>query len=90
MNRNNLKQPVQLTRIIAVNWYGFNQVLDITGNLLVTGDYGAGKSALLDLVQRVLLGSHARFNRAATGDASKRQLKGYCLCDTNTATDAAE
>jgi uncharacterized protein YPO0396 len=90
MNRNNLKLPVQLTRIIAVNWYGFNQVLDVTGNLLVTGDYGAGKSALLDLIQRVLLGSHARFNRAATGDASKRQLKGYCLCDTNTATDAAE
>jgi hypothetical protein len=90
MSRNNLKHPIQLTRIIAVNWYGFNQVLEVKGNLLITGDYGAGKSALLDLVQRVLLGSHARFNRAATGDASKRLLKGYCLCDTNTGTEEAE
>jgi hypothetical protein len=90
MTRNNLKHPIQLTRIIAVNWYGFNQVLDVSGNLLITGDYGVGKSALLDLLQRVLLGGNARFNRAATGDASKRQLRGYCLCDTNTATGEAE
>ncbi len=85
-----LKRPVQLTRLIAVNWYGFNQVIDVQGNLLITGEYGTGKSALLDLIQRVLLGSKARFNRAATGDASKRDLRGYCLCDTNTSTEAAE
>ena len=90
MSHSNLKRPIQLSRIIAVNWYGFNQVMDVSGNLLITGDYGAGKSALLDLVQRVLLSSHTRYNRAATGDASKRQLKGYCLCDTNTGTDVAE
>jgi Putative exonuclease SbcCD, C subunit/P-loop containing region of AAA domain len=90
MSYSNLKRPIQLSRIVAVNWYGFNQVMDVSGNLLITGDYGAGKSALLDLVQRVLLSSHSRYNRAATGDASKRLLKGYCLCDTNTGTDVAE
>ena len=87
MKSSKAKRPIQLTRIVAVNWYGFNQVIEVDGNIVITGEYGTGKSVLLDLIQRVLLGSATRFNRAATGDASSRKLKGYCLCDTNTLRD---
>lgn len=90
MKSSKAKRPIQLTRIVAVNWYGFNQVIEVDGNIVITGEYGTGKSVLLDLIQRVLLGSATRFNRAATGDTSSRKLKGYCLCDTNTGTDAGE
>jgi len=90
MNPRKPKHPIALTRIIAVNWYGFNQVIEVDGNVLITGEFGTGKSALLDLIQRVLLGHFARFNRAATGDASQRTLKGYCLCDTNTGNEEGE
>lgn len=85
---------ITLSRIIALHWYGFRQIIDLHGLTLFCGENGTGKSALLDLVQFVLLGSGsrgARFNRAATGDGVKprgrsRDLRGYCLCDSNTQT----
>lgn len=85
-------QRITLSRILAVNWYGFRRIIDVRGLTLLCGENGTGKSALLDLVQFVLLGSKgARFNRAATGDGKRptgrdRDLRGYCLCDTNTQT----
>ncbi len=85
-------QRITLSRIIAINWYGFRRIIDVNGLALLCGENGTGKSALLDLVQFVLLGSKGtRFNRAATGDGKRptgrdRDLRGYCLCDTNTKT----
>ncbi|MCW0220872.1 MAG: hypothetical protein OJI67_21265 [Prosthecobacter sp.] len=85
-------QRITLSRIIAINWYGFRRIIDLNGLALLCGENGTGKSALLDLVQFVLLGSKGtRFNRAATGDGKRptgrdRDLRGYCLCDTNTKT----
>ena len=76
---------VHLSRIIAVNWYGYRQFIDVSGLSLITGANGSGKSALLDLMQFVMLGEAlSRFNKAAAGAGSGRTLKGYCLCDTNT------
>ncbi|BCU77049.1 SbcC/MukB-like Walker B domain-containing protein [Luteolibacter sp. LG18] len=76
---------VHLSRIIAVNWYGYRQFIDVSGLTLITGANGSGKSALLDLLQFVMLGeSLSRFNKAAAGAGSGRTLRGYCLCDTNT------
>ena len=76
---------VHLSRIIAVNWYGYRQFIDVSGLSLITGANGSGKSALLDLMQFVMLGEQlSRFNKAAAGAGSGRTLKGYCLCDTNT------
>ena len=76
---------VHLSRVIAVNWYGYRQFVDISGLTLITGANGSGKSALLDLIQFVMLGEGlSRFNKAAAGAGSGRTLKGYCLCDTNT------
>ncbi len=76
---------VTLSRILAVNWYGYRQFIDVSGLTLITGANGSGKSALLDLIQFVMLGEQAsRFNKAAAGAGSGRTLRGYCLCDTNT------
>lgn len=76
---------ITLSRIVAVNWYGYRQFIDVRGLTLITGANGSGKSALLDLIQFVMLGEqNSRFNKAAAGAGSGRTLRGYCLCDTNT------
>jgi hypothetical protein len=69
--------------MIAINWYGFRQIFDVDENVLISGAFGTGKSAILDLVQYVLLGERWRANRAAAGNARGRDLAGYCLGDTN-------
>lgn len=78
-----MSRRISLTRVIALNWYGFRQIFDVNDNVLISGAFGTGKSALLDLVQYVLLGEHWRANRAAAGNARGRDLVGYCLGDTN-------
>lgn len=80
-------QRISLSRIVAINWYGFRQIFDVTDHTLVAGAFGTGKTALLDLIQHVLLGEHWRPNRAAAGNARSRSLVSYCLCDTNTVRD---
>jgi SbcC/RAD50-like, Walker B motif/P-loop containing region of AAA domain len=80
-------QPICLTRIIAVNWYGFRQIFDVSNHTLIAGAFGSGKSALLDLIQYVMLGEDWRPNRAAAGVARGRTLVSYCLCDTNYTRD---
>ena len=76
---------VHLSRILAINWYGYRRFIDVSGLTLITGANGSGKSVLLDLIQFVLLGEAlSRFNKAAAGAGSGRSLRGYCLCDTNT------
>jgi Putative exonuclease SbcCD, C subunit/P-loop containing region of AAA domain len=76
---------VHLSRILAINWYGYRRFIDVSGLSLITGANGSGKSVLLDLIQFVMLGeSLSRFNKAAAGSGSGRSLRGYCLCDTNT------
>ena len=78
-----MSQRISLTRVIAIHWYGFRQIFDVEDNVLISGAYGTGKSALLDLMQDVLLGGEKQFNRAAAGNARGRDLVGYCLGDTN-------
>ncbi|HEX2751370.1 MAG TPA: ATP-binding protein, partial [Verrucomicrobiales bacterium] len=80
-----MSRQIRLTKLHALNWYGYCDSLPVSGNLLLAGVSGSGKSVLMDLILIVLLGSErARygFNRAATGQASGRTLKGYCLGDT--------
>ncbi|MFO1511304.1 MAG: SbcC/MukB-like Walker B domain-containing protein [Verrucomicrobiota bacterium] len=80
-----MSRAIKLTRIHAINWYGYNDTLAIDGNLLLAGVTGSGKSILMDLIMTVLVGTdvaHDHFNRSATGRHSKRTLKGYCLLDT--------
>src|SRR5689334_20367454 len=72
---------------MTINWYGFRQILELSNHTLIAGAFGTGKTALLDLMQSVLLGEHWRPNRAAAGNPRSRSLLSYCLCDTNTARD---
>lgn len=81
------ERRISLTRILAVNWYGFRQIIELSNDTLISGSFGTGKSALLDLIQYVMLGEHWRPNRAAAGNARGRSMVSYCLCDTNTTRD---
>ena len=78
-----MSRRINLTRIHAINWFGYNEVLDVNGNLLIAGVTGSGKSILMDLIQLVLVGDQkSKYNQSATGTASTRTLKSYCLGDT--------
>ena len=79
-----MTRTIRLTRIHALNWYGYKDTIPVEGNLLLAGLTGSGKSILMDLIQFVLVGDQRliRFNQSATGDRSDRSLKGYCLGDT--------
>lgn len=79
-----MSRTIRLTRIHALNWYGYKDSIPVEGNLLLAGVTGSGKSILMDLIQLVLVGDQrlVRFNQSATGDRSDRSLKGYCLGDT--------
>jgi energy-coupling factor transporter ATP-binding protein EcfA2 len=84
-------ESIQLTRIHAVQWYGFCDSFDLGGQTVITGVYGCGKTGLVDLMQTVLLGHpehESRYNLslADIGGSSreeKRTLRGYCLQDLN-------
>lgn len=79
-----MTRTILLSRIHAINWYGYQDTIAVNGNVLLAGVTGSGKSILMDLVQLVLVGDQRliRFNQSATGDRSGRTLKGYCLGDT--------
>jgi hypothetical protein len=80
-----VSRAIKLTRIHAINWFGYNDSLSVEGNLLLAGVTGSGKSILMDLIMTVLVGTDVAqryFNRSATGDKSDRTVKSYCLLDT--------
>jgi hypothetical protein len=82
---------IQLTRIHALDWYGFSGSFDLAGQTLITGIYGCGKTALVDLIQTVLLGApdHEHRYNLSVGDVGgtaatiQRDLRGYALQDLN-------
>jgi len=78
-----MSRTIRLTRIHALNWYGYKDSIPVEGNMLLAGVTGSGKSILMDLIQLVLVGDQrlVRFNQSATGDRSDRSLKGYSLGD---------
>lgn len=80
-----ISRAIQLTKIHALNWYGYRDSLPVKGNLVLAGVTGSGKSILMDLLMLVLVGpekARHHFNRSATGSRSDRTIKGYCLLDT--------
>ena len=91
MKEESTLESIQLTRVHAVQWYGFCDSFDLGGQTIITGIYGCGKTGLIDLIQTVLLGHPERENRynlslADIGNLSKeekRDLRGYCLQDLN-------
>ena len=80
-----MTRSIQLTKLHALNWYGYRDTLPVRGNLVLAGVTGSGKSILMDLLMLVLVGperARHHFNRSATGSRSDRTIKGYCLLDT--------
>lgn len=80
-----MSRAIRLTKIHALNWYGYRDSLPVVGNLVLAGVTGSGKSILMDLLMLVLVGperARHHFNRSATGSKSDRTIKGYCLLDT--------
>jgi uncharacterized protein YPO0396 len=80
-----MSRAIRLTKLHALNWYGYRDTLPVSGNLVLAGVTGSGKSILMDLLMLVLVGperAHHHFNRSATGSKSDRTIKGYCLLDT--------
>lgn len=78
-------RAIRLSRLHAINWYGYQDTLPVQGNLVLAGVTGSGKSILMDLLMLVLVGperARHHFNRSATGSQSDRTIKGYCLLDT--------
>jgi hypothetical protein len=47
-------RKIELTRLHALNWFGYRDTFEITGNLLVAGVTGSGKSVLKDLLKLIL------------------------------------
>src|SRR5689334_15868766 len=76
-------RKISLSRLHAINWYGYADSIPVAGNLLLAGVTGSGKSILMDLMQFVLVGDRrlVKFNQSATGASSSRDLKGYVLGD---------
>lgn len=79
-----MSRKIELTRLHAINWYGYRDSFEVCGDLLVAGVTGSGKSILMDLIQFVLVADQrkTRYNQSATGERSTRDLIGYCLGDT--------
>jgi len=80
-----MSRAIRLSRLHALNWYGYRDTLPVQGNLVLAGVTGSGKSILMDLLMLVLVGperARHHFNRSATGSRSDRTIKGYCLLDT--------
>jgi hypothetical protein len=76
-----MSRKIELTRLHAINWYGYRDTLDMRGDVLIAGVTGSGKSILMDLIQHVLVADQrkTRYNQSATGERSTRDFIGYCL-----------
>jgi uncharacterized protein YPO0396 len=73
----------RLERVHLVQFFLFEaQTLELDTTSAIIAPNGAGKSALLDALQIVLLGgdrSRIRFNAQAGGSARARSIRDYCL-----------
>lgn len=62
----------KLIKIKLINWQSFyDNTVSVSGNILVTGENGAGKSSMLDALYFVLAGGSSKFNLAATDETSR-------------------
>ncbi len=69
---------MKLVKIKLVNWHIFtNHTINLSGNVLITGENASGKSTLLDAIYYVLsAGDDKHFNKAAN-QSGQRTLESY-------------
>ncbi|AMC92971.1 hypothetical protein AOC36_02930 [Erysipelothrix larvae] len=66
-----------LKKIKLINWHIFsNETIELSGNTLITGENGSGKSTILDAMQYILTAGSTKFNMAAN-ESSTRTLVSY-------------
>ena len=66
---------MKLTKIKLINWHIFSDnVINLEGNLLITGENGNGKSTLIDAIFFVLSGGDEKNFNSAANEESKRNL----------------
>lgn len=69
---------MKLTKIKLINWHIFSDnVINVEGNLLITGENGNGKSTLIDAIFFVLSGGDEKNFNSAANEESKRNLTTY-------------
>ena len=71
-----MSRRISLTRIIALNWYGFRQIFDVDENVSDFRRVRHRQICALDLMQYVLLGEHWRANRAAVWREARARPRG--------------
>ena len=70
----------KLTKIRLINWHYFsNETIEVSNNILLTGQNATGKSTILDAITYVVTAGDTQFNVAAN-ENGKRDLKGYVKC----------
>ena len=70
----------RLTKVRLINWHYFsNETINVTNNILLTGQNATGKSTILDAITFVVTAGDTQFNVAAN-ENGKRDLKGYVKC----------
>lgn len=77
---------MRLSHLALVNWHLFDREdVELKGHVGLLGGNRSGKSTILDMIQVVMAGAHARFYKlnAVANDtrrsATKRTVAGYCL-----------
>lgn len=71
-------RKMKLAKIKLINWHIFSDnVIDVKGNTLITGDNGNGKSTLIDAIFYVLSGGDEKCFNSAANDESTRTLTSY-------------
>lgn len=70
----------KLTKVRLINWHYFsNETIEVSNNILLTGQNATGKSTILDAITFVVTAGDTQFNVAAN-ENGKRDLKGYVKC----------
>jgi uncharacterized protein YPO0396 len=75
---------IKLREIRLINWHGYQEeIVQIDGSTLITGENGVGKTTLTDAVQYALVANQieVRFNKA--NENSRRTLTGYARWKVN-------
>ncbi|UKI50132.1 MAG: AAA family ATPase [Clostridium sp.] len=69
---------MKLKKIKLINWHIFtNNIIELDGNTLITGENASGKSTLMDAIYFVLSGGDQNHFNKAANESGQRNLETY-------------